>query len=601
MFDGLSVSGRRWLLRAADDRLALTLAQRHDLPEPAARVLAGRGIGLAEAADFLAPTLRRLLPDPSTLADMDAAAGRLADAVQAGQAIALFGDYDVDGATSTALLRRFFAAVGAPATVMIPDRLTEGYGPTSAAMNRLAADGARLVITLDCGITAYGALETARDAGLDVVVVDHHAAEPKLPPAAAVVNPNRLDDTSGQGRLAAVGVAFLVAVATARELRRRGHFIATGRPEPDLMQWLDLVALGTVCDMVPLTGLNRALVAQGLKVMRRRANAGLAALADVAGLDATPDSGHLGFLLGPRVNAGGRVGQSATGSDLLASDDPVQAAALARRLDDWNRERQTLEAATVEDALALVEREVAAHGGHAACLFIARAGWHAGVIGLVASRLVERYARPAVVIALDDSGQGKGSARSIAGVDIGAAIIAARQKGLLLNGGGHPMAAGLTVAADKLEALRDFLAERIARVVTDRDLTPELTLDGALRVPAADRALWQSLSGLGPFGIGNGTPRFAVLRARFVTAEPVGRDGAHIRAILSDETGRGRLKAIAFRAGGQPLGQAMLAAARDGLGVALAGTLRADDWQGREGVQLIVEDVMTGAPQTAAS
>ncbi|MBX6324314.1 MAG: DHH family phosphoesterase, partial [Rhodospirillaceae bacterium] len=386
-----------------DPRLALALAQRHGLPEIVGRLLAARGVAVDEAGAFLAPRLREALPDPSRLRDMDRAADRLARAVMSGERIAVFGDYDVDGATSAALLHRFFAAVGAPLLrIHVPDRLREGYGPNLPALLRLKADGARVVVTVDCGTLAFAPLAQARAAGLDIVVVDHHAAEPRLPEAAALVNPNRLDETAGFGELAAVGVAFLLVVAVNRALRRAGWY-GPSRPEPDLLQWLDLVALGTVCDVVPLTGLNRALVAQGLKVLGRRGNPGIAALCDVAGLADAPGTYHLGFVLGPRVNAGGRVGESGLGARLLSTDDPAEAAALAGRLDAYNRERRALEQAALEAAIAQVERD----GAEGSLLFACGEGWHPGVVGIVAGRLVQRYGLPACVVALGD-GVGRG-------------------------------------------------------------------------------------------------------------------------------------------------------------------------------------------------
>ncbi|HKO06796.1 MAG TPA: single-stranded-DNA-specific exonuclease RecJ, partial [Alphaproteobacteria bacterium] len=403
-----SFCGRRWTARGLDDRAALALAQRLELPEPVARVLAGRGIGLEEAESFLNPTLRALLPDPFHLRDMERAAARIADAVMAGEPIGVFGDYDVDGATSSALLKRFFAALGVPIRIYIPDRLKEGYGPNAPALLRLKAEGIRLVITVDCGTAAFEPLAVAADAGLAVIVVDHHVGEPKLPSAHAVVNPNRLDETSPHRQLAAVGVAFLLVVAVNRTLREAGWYRL--RCEPDLMQWLDLVALGTVCDVVPLTGVNRALVVQGLKIMARRANPGLAALADVARLDERPSAYHLGFLLGPRVNAGGRVGEADLGARLLCTSDPQEARELAGRLDGYNQERQEIEAAVLQEAIAAVDAMATGK-----IVFAAAAGWHPGVIGIVASRLRERFNRPACVVALG-GGVGKGSGRSVPGV-----------------------------------------------------------------------------------------------------------------------------------------------------------------------------------------
>ncbi len=572
-----SLTGRRWRPRLADDRAAMTLAQRLDLPEALARVLAARGVTADTAGGFLEPRLRDLLPDPHRLADMERAAGRLADAVEKGEAVGVFGDYDVDGATSSALLARYLEAVGARAAVHIPDRRKEGYGPNAPALAALRDRGAGPVVTVDCGISAFEPLRLAAGAGIDVIVLDHHAAEADLPPAYAVVNPNRLDDASGLGALAAVGVVFVAVVALNRELRRRGWFAT--RDEPDPMRWLDLVALGTICDSVPLTGLNRALAAQGLKVMAARGNAGLAALADVARLDESPGAYHAGFVLGPRINAGGRIGAPDLGVRLLTAEDPDEAAGLALKLDALNAERREIEKDVLDAAFRAAE---ARDGG--SCLVVAGEGWHPGVIGIVASRAVERFGRPAFVIALAD-GVGKGSGRSVAGVDIGAAVTAARRAGLLVNGGGHPMAAGLTVEEAKLDRLAAFLDERLAGEVAARSGAPELGVDGALGVGAATDGLVRTLARVGPFGVGNAEPRFALMAGRVVRADVVG--GKHVRCIVAGGDGS-RLKAIAFRAAGEPIGEALMA--RGGPDLHLAGHLRLDRWRGREQVQLVVED-----------
>jgi len=575
-----SLGGKRWESRLGDERLARALAQRLDLPDVAARVLAGRGVGPEAAEGYLNPSLRNDLPDPASFRDMEAAAERLARAVEAGEPLAVFADYDVDGATSAALLDRYLRSLGVKPRVYIPDRTTEGYGPNAEALARLREEGHGLVVCVDCGTTAHAPLAAARELGLEVVVVDHHAAEPKLPPAAAIVNPNRLDESGAHGQLAAVGVTFMLLVAVNRALRRAGLFGAD-RPEPDLRRWLDLVALGTVCDVVPLTGVNRALVARGLEMLARRRNAGIAALCDVARLDQKPTPFHLGFLLGPRVNAGGRIGRADLGARLLATDLPGEAARIAQELDRLNAERKELEAAVLAEA----EAQVAAEGTPDDLVFVAGEGWHPGVIGIVASRLVERHDRPAVVVALDDDGLGKGSGRSVPGVDLGAAVIAGRQAGVLLEGGGHAMAAGLTVARDSLAEARAFLRERIGKALLLSGFTPTLGFDGALQPRAATPALVETLERLGPYGMGNAEPRFAVPAATVQRPEVVGRD--HVRCFLAGADG-GRLKAIAFRAAESPLGQAMLQA--DGRPLHLAGKLRLDLWGGRAGVQLIVED-----------
>src|SRR6516162_582044 len=489
---GQSVCGRRWRWRDADEHPGREIAERLALPEMVGRLLAQRGVDLDHAPGFLEPRLRDQLPDPSHLRDMDAAAARLARAVRDGETIAIFGDYDVDGATSTALLTRFFTAVGASTRIYIPDRISEGYGPNSAALLRLRTEGARVVVTVDCGTTAHLPLAEAAEAGLDVVVIDHHVAEPLLPRAAAVVNPNRLDETSLHGALAAVGVAFLLVVAVNRELRRAGWY-GGARSEPDLLQWLDLVALGTVCDVVPLAGLNRALVAQGTKVARRRDNPGLAALAAVAGIGEPIDTYHLGFVLGPRVNAGGRVGGADLGARLLATNDPLVATELAARLDAYNRERRDIEASTLDAAIAMVEGSPQSP----VLVFAAAENWHPGVIGIVAARLKERYERPACVVALAD-GIGRGSGRSVPGLPLGPAVIAARQAGLLLNGGGHAMAAGFTVAGEKLAALEAFLVERLGDGMKNERLIPELPIDGTLSVAAAQREFVDYIATLAP-------------------------------------------------------------------------------------------------------
>jgi len=576
-----SFCGRRWRARLADSRLGMAIAQRLGLPELVGNLLAARGVDAEEAPAFLNPTLRDLLPDPSRFKDMDRAVERLVRAVERGEGIAVFGDYDVDGATSSALLRRFFAAVGVPIRVYIPDRLAEGYGPNAPALLRLKDEGVSVVVTVDCGVTAFQPLAAAREAGLDVIVIDHHVAESLLPEAVAVVNPNRLDEAPGYGQLAAVGVAFLLVVALNRGLRDAGWYRG-GRAEPDLLQWLDLVALGTICDVVPLTGLNRALVAQGLKVMARRSNPGLAALADAAGLGERPGAYHAGFVLGPRVNAGGRVGAAELGARLLATDDPAEAAELAARLEALNAERRQIEQAVLAQAIARVEAEAEAD---APLVLAAAEGWHPGVIGIVASRLKERYARPAFVVTIAD-GLGKGSARSVRGVDLGSAVIAARQAGLLVNGGGHAMAAGFTVEADRIEELKAFLGARIAAGGDGAGpVQPTLSLDGVLNPAAATPALTELLERLGPFGAGNAEPRFAIPAARVLRADVVGE--AHVRCILTGADGS-RLKAIAFRCLEGELGPALLRAG--GAPIHLAGHLRADRWQGREGVQFLIED-----------
>ena len=584
-----SASGRRWRLRAAaDDAAAAAIAAHLAVPDILARLLSQRGVSVAEAARFLAPRLRDQLPDPAHLKDMDRAVERLVRAIRERERIVVFGDYDVDGATSAALLLRFFAAVGTEGGLYVPDRLREGYGPNTPALLRLKAAGAGVVICVDCGTTAHDALAAARAAGLDLIVIDHHVAEPLLPSAVAVVNPNRLDEASAHGHLAAVGVAFLLVVAVNRALREAGWY--RDRAEPDLMQWLDLVALGTVCDVVPLTGLNRALVAQGLKVAQRGGNPGLAALAAVAQSADRParvDAYQLGFVLGPRVNAGGRVGVADLGARLLATDDPALGAQWAQQLDGYNRERREIEAQTLAAAIELVERR---NSASPVLVFAAADGWHPGVIGIVAARLRERYGRPACVVALAD-GIGRGSGRSVPGLALGSAVIAARQAGLLINGGGHAMAAGFTVAADRLVELEGFLAARLGDGLDRATLVPELRIDAALSAAAAQCGLIAQLDGLAPFGSANPEPRFAFPAVRAGFVEPVGT--GHLRLRLADATGAGALNAIAFRAADTPLGRLLVAA--KGRAIHLAGHLRRDAWRGGDAVQLVVDDAALAA------
>ena len=576
-----SLLGRRWESRCGDLRLAAALSQRHGLPEIVGRVLAGRGVVLEEAESHLNPTLRRLMPNPSQLKDMDRAVARLITAIEGQETIAVFGDYDVDGATSAALLKRFLAAIGIPLRVYVPDRRAEGYGPNAPALLRLKAEGVSLVITVDCGTTAHEALAAAAEAGLDTLVIDHHAAEPRLPAAYAVVNPNRLDEDGRLGQLAAVGVTFVFLVGLNRALRDGGWYGRAGQAEPDLRAWLDLVALGTVCDVVPLTGLNRAFVAQGLKVLAGRGNAGLAALCDAARVDERPGTYHAGFILGPRMNAGGRVGQSDLGAQLLATDDPGEAARLAEQLDGLNAERRRIERDVLDQALAQIEATAAEARG---LVMAVAEGWHPGVIGIVASRLKERTNLPSLVVALEN-GVGKGSGRSVPGVDLGAAVIAARQSGLLINGGGHPMAAGLTVAEDRVEALRAFLDERLSRRIAEIQYRPSLGIDGALQPGGARSDLVDVLEQVGPYGAGNPEPRFAIPEARVAAAQVVGEN--HVRCTITGSDGS-RLKGIAFRALDGALGPALLRTG--GLPLHLAGKLRRDAWAGGQAVQFIIDD-----------
>lgn len=573
-----SLGGRRWQASPCDERTAQAISQRLALPEVVGRVLAARHVGLEDCESFLNPTLRDLLPDPFHLKGMDVAVERLVSAVTGGEMIGVFGDYDVDGATSSALLSRFFEAAGATVSVHIPDRMVEGYGPNAPALLRLKEAGAGVVVTVDCGTTAFEPLQAAAEAGLDVIVVDHHEGEAEMPRALSIVNPNRMDENSPHGHLAAVGVAFLLAVAVNKALRDAGWYQT--RKAPDLMQWLDIVALGTVCDVVPLKGVNRALVTQGLKVMAQRRNAGLAALSDVGGVKERPEAYHLGYVMGPRVNAGGRVGQADLGVRLLTADDAAEAVRLAQMLDGYNKDRQEIEAQVLLEAMEQVE---GAPDSGLPLVLAAGENWHPGVIGIIAGRLKERYNRPACVVALEGA-EGKGSGRSVPGLDLGAAIIAARQSGLLIKGGGHAMAAGFTVARDRLEAFRAFLGERLAAQL-EAPLMPVLELDGVLDAGGATVDLIETLKQVGPFGSGNPEPRFAIMAARVVAPRVVGQ--GHVSCQLVGRSGS-RLKAIAFRAADSELGHALLS--NDGTPMHVAGSLKVDNWQGNLNAQLFIDD-----------
>jgi single-stranded-DNA-specific exonuclease len=580
-----SVCGRPWRDRL-DERAttrALAMAQRHSVPELLARILAGRGVEVDEVEAFLDPTVRRLLPDPHTVTAMEQAALRLADAMVRGEQVAIFGDYDVDGATASALLARFLRLGGSEPIVHIPDRIFEGYGPNIEAIRALADRGAKLLVTVDCGTASIEPLAEARRLGLDVIVIDHHQADERLPDA-IVVNANRLDDLSGLGYLAAVGLVFVTVVAVNRVLRTRG-FWTDSRPEPDLLGWLDIVALGTVADVVPLKGLNRAFVAKGLLALRRRDNVGLTALMDVARLSGPPEPFHLGFLLGPRINAGGRIGRADLGSLLLRTDDPVEAGRIAAELDRLNGERRAMEAAMLEEAQAEASAALGIEE-KGAVVVTAAANWHPGVVGLLAARLKERFNRPAFAVALEPGGIGTGSGRSILGVDLGKTVRRAVTEGLLLKGGGHAMAAGITVKHGALAEFRAYLERELAEGVAAARADQALLIDGAVSAGGANAALVETIARAGPFGAGNPEPVVALPHHVVAYADPVGQD--HVRARLRSGDGT-MLSAIAFRAAGQPLGQTLLQ--NRGQALHAAGTLSVDRWNGGERVQLRLIDV----------
>ncbi|QTN18542.1 single-stranded-DNA-specific exonuclease RecJ [Brevundimonas sp. AJA228-03] len=579
-----SLSGRAWRQRPAEASVIRALMQGLGLEEPLARALAARGVKAEEGADFLEPTLKALFPNPSSFMDMDVAAEAIVSAIEAGERIHVFADYDVDGASSAALLVRWFRALGHDLPLYVPDRLTEGYGPSPMAFDRLKASGADLVITVDCGAAANEAIAHAGAIGLRVVVIDHHMMREEPPACIAVVNPNRPGDTSGQGNLAAAGVVFVLLAALNREARKRGLFAET--PEPDIRQWLDLAALGAICDVTGLTGFNRALTGLGLKVMSNWGNPGLRALLAVAGSEPGPaKSSHAGFVLGPRINAGGRIGRADLGARLLSTDDPDEARALAEELDALNIARREVEREVTETAT----RRVEAAGHHAdgsAVVVVSGEDWHPGVVGIVAGRLRERWRKPVVVIGVDAvAGVGKGSGRSQPGMNLGRAIQAAWREGLLMAGGGHAMAAGLTVRPDGIDALRGFLNTVLAGEQADADALDWVEVDALIDPGAATRALFEGFERLAPFGPANPEPLFALsgVQAR----EPVQMNGGHVRCRLVGADGSS-IKAIAWRCADLPTGKALLAGQG---GLSIVGRLKADDWNGRKGVQLEIEDI----------
>jgi single-stranded-DNA-specific exonuclease len=577
-----SITGRRWQARLDDVRLAEAISQRHELPDILGRVLAARGVELDEADSFLNPTLRGLMPQPSALRDMEKGAERLAQAVMRNENIGVIADYDVDGVSSAAMLKLFLQSVGSDCVIHIPDRLTEGYGPSELAVTSLKEQGTELLVTLDCGVMAHDPLAHAAELGLSTIIVDHHQAGEDLPEALAVINPNRQDDISGFGYLCAAGVAMIFIAAVNKALRQLGHY-GEAQPEPNMLQWLELVALATVCDVVPLKGLNRAYVTQGLKIMARRENLGLAALCDVARLKRRPDTYALGYMLGPRINAAGRIGNAALALSLLTTRDRGEAAAAAQELERLNRERQEIELRVVDQALAQADA-VLGKERRASVIVVSAKGWHPGVVGLAAARLKERFQLPSFVLAEDKAGLAAGSGRSISGVDLGAAVREAFEAGLIAKGGGHAMAAGLTVETARLGDLRGFLEDKLAPQVAKAG-DHALKIDAALTATGATLDLIELLEQAGPYGTGNPAPMFAFPAHRVIYADRAGSD--HIRCTLASDDGK-RIKAIAFRAMGTELGEALLGERQFPLHI--AGRLTIDDWSGSRVPSIHIED-----------
>lgn len=576
-----TASGLPWQLRRDDARLVTAIAQQFGVSELVAGILVGRDVALDQVQQFLNPTLRDYMPDPFHLLDMDTAVARLQQAIATGESIAVFGDYDVDGATSTALLVHYFAALGVRIRTYIPDRMTEGYGPTVAAFDALIAAGTRVILTVDCGTLAHVPIAYAQERGVDVLVLDHHLSSGDLPKAHAVVNPNRVDQQSPLGHLAAVGVTFLTLVALNKRLREAGFFAQ--HKEPNLLALLDIVALGTVCDVMPITGLNRAFVAQGLKVMAQRGSVGLSVLCDIARMDEFPNVYHLGFLLGPRINAGGRVGKSSLGVELLTALDRDVAQEVATQLDLHNQERQAIESGVLEAALAAAELQQ-----NMPVIMVASEGWHQGVIGIVAGRLKEKYSRPAIVLAVEN-GMGKASARSVPGVDLGAAVHAAIAEGLIERGGGHAMAAGFSAYAERLPELHVFLIARMEAGIAAYNEARVMKYDGVLSVSGATLDTLDEIALAGPYGMGNPAPRFIVRDAQIVHRSVMKEK--HIKLVLTDRSGAARLNAVAFNAMDTAIGTLLMGTNT----LHLLGELKRNSWQGNESAQFLISDVARAA------
>lgn len=565
-----------------DERRAELIAQRFALPLPVARIIASRGIPVDDVANFINPKLQNLMPDPFCMKDMEKAAKRIAEAIVKKQKVAIIGDYDVDGATSSSVLRLYLESVGIEPEIHIPER-DEGYGPSRQAFDEFAALGAELVITVDCGTTAFDVFDYAGSLNIPVIVLDHHEAEVRLPEVYAVVNPKRLDESDDYPYLkymAAVGVVFCTIVAVNRELRKQGFF--AGREEPNLLQWLDLVALGTVCDVVPLLGLNRAFVRQGLRIMSLRSNTGLRALIDKSGISEAPSAFHLGYVLGPRINACGRVGEASLGNKLLCSRDDFQAGQLADKLNEFNAQRKEIEAYVLLSAIEMLEGTPQEYP----IAFAAGKDWHQGVVGIVAGKLKERYNVPAFVMSIEPD-EVKGSARSVPGVDLGALIIAAKEKGLLTKGGGHTMAAGFSLSEDKIEAFRRFAGEYVRQKLGEEDVAPVIEVDSALDLLGANTDFAAALELMEPFGAGNAEPKIVLEHVRIVKPGIVG--AGHVRCFLTSGNG-GSLKAMAFKIADTELGKTLLNS--QGAVFDIAGVLRRDNWQGRNSVQFIIDDAI---------
>ncbi len=574
----LSVSGKKWIIPYVDEQKVLAYKQKHDLPEVVARILVVRDIQEHEIESFLHPTIKHLLPNPWQLKDMDLAIERIIKAIKNNQKIAIFGDYDVDGATSSALLYKYFTALGLEVEVYIPDRVKEGYGPNTNALQKLQANGNKLVITVDCGTTSFDAIEYANKINLDIIIIDHHISESKLPNALAIINPNRIDHEKNDCKhCAAVGVAFIFLVALQQKITQ----LSIVKHYPDLFSYLDLVTTGTICDVVPLRGINRAYVTQGLKVFAKHNNIGLSSLYNIAGINESPNAYHIGFLIGPRINAGGRVGESSLGVKILSTSDRQQAAQIATQLSLYNDERKQIEQEIIIGALNQAERQK-----NSPVIIVYSKKWHQGVIGIAASRIKEKYNRPTFVITYDDNGIGKGSARSVPGLDIGNLVHSAKQNNLLVNGGGHAMAAGLTINQEKLSEFSTFITEKI--IAQNIDLTPQLEIDACISIAGANIDFLDKLEMLAPYGQGNTIPRFLLNKVNIIRPSIIGKN--HIKCILQNFGNNKTISAIAFRAVDTTMGELLLNSSDKWFSI--VGALKINEWNGTRKVQFIIEDIM---------
>ena len=598
-----SILGRNWHQKTFDERHALAILQRFEISEVLSNLLSAREISLGEIENFLEPKIKTSLPDPFELNDMDKAVAHVNEAIRARKKITIFADYDVDGATSSALLKRFFREAGVNADIYIPDRVLEGYGPNSQALLNLKKSGTDLVITLDCGTVAFKPLEDAAAVGLDIIVIDHHLGVLEKPQSIAVINPNLLDEKFPHKNLCAAGVTFLFVVAINKKLREENFYAQ--KKEPNLLNLLDLVALGTVCDVMSLTGLNRAFVAAGLKILKQRKNLGLREICDLAGLDEEPSAYHLGFVIGPRINAGGRVGKSDLGATILSSEDEEEVKAIAQQLETFNKQRKEIEVQVLEEAVKSLESGPLTRsatepwaGGFSKndpIIFAVAKNWHQGVIGIVASRLKDLYNKPVAVIAIDDEGKkGKASCRSISGIDFGGEILKARLEGLLIEGGGHAMAGGFSVAPEKISELHQFFCKNLAQKVEEISAQKNAEFDIALDLAQVNLDLLKELAKLEPFGVGNMRPKFLLRNVTKVKANLVGQTAEHISCIFSAKSAlgfNGQIQAIAFRSNKTPLGE-MLLDPKFTKPISLIGTLNINAWMGVEKVQMIIEDVL---------